>query len=88
MKKKTKNRKRSQARRQQNRQAQQTQQRQRRQRLIVGGAVLALVIGIAIFVRYRQTSSIPLQLQGTIDNHYTHGIAGAPVVIKEFSDFT
>lgn len=88
MAKKTKTRKRSQGRRQQARQAQQTQQRQRRQRFILGGAVLALVIAIGIFVRYRQMSSIPLQLQGAIDNHYTHGVAGAPVVVKEFSDFT
>jgi hypothetical protein len=85
MAKKTKTRKQSQSKRQQ---AQQAQQRQRRQRIILGGAVLALVISIGIFVRYRQMSHIPLQLQGAIDNHYTHGSAGAPVVIKEFSDFT
>ncbi len=82
MAKKTKNRQQSQSKRQQ------AQQRQRRQRIMLGGAVLALVIGSGIFVRYRQMSRIPLQLQGAIDNHYTHGVAGAPVVIKEFSDFT
>lgn len=85
MAKKTKPGKRSRAKRQQ---AQQSQQRQRRQRLILGGAVLILIIGIGIFMRYRQMSRLPLQLQGAIDNHYTHGVAGAPVVIKEFSDFT
>ncbi len=63
-------------------QAQQAQRRQRRQRLILGGAVLVLVIGIGIFARYRLMSRLPLQLQGAIDNHYTHGVAGAPVVIK------
>ncbi|MCZ6872595.1 MAG: hypothetical protein O7G88_03545 [bacterium] len=88
MAKKTKPRKQSRAKRQQAQQAQQAQQRQRRQRLILGGAVLVLVIAIGIFMRYRQMSRLPLQLQGAIDNHYTHGVAGAAVVIKEFSDFT
>jgi flagellar biosynthesis/type III secretory pathway M-ring protein FliF/YscJ len=90
MAKKTKTRKRSQSKRQQARQAQQqqAQQRQRRQRIMLGGAVLALVIGIGVFVRYRQMSHMPMQLQGASDHHYTHGTAGAPVVIKEFSDYT
>lgn len=85
MAKRTKTRKRSQSKRQQARQA---QQRQRRQRIVLGGAVLALVIGIGVFMRDRQMRHMPLQLQGASDNHYTHGVAGAPVVIKEFSDFT
>jgi predicted nucleic acid-binding Zn ribbon protein len=85
MAKKTKTRKQSQSKRQQIRQ---TQQRQRRQRILLGGVALLLVIGIGVFIRYRQMSRIPIQLQGTIGNHYTHGVAGAPVVIKEFSDFT
>ena len=85
MAKKSTNRKRGQSKR---RPVQQVQQHQRRQRLLLGGVVLALIIGIGIFVRYRQMSNVPLQLQGAIDNHYTHGVAGAPVVIKEFSDYT
>ena len=87
MAKKTKTRKSASRARPKRQQAQQAQQR-RRQRMILGGIVLALVIGIVAFVRYRQYSQIPLQLQGSIDNHYTRGVAGAPVVIKEFSDFT
>lgn len=59
-----------------------------RQKMILGGVVLGLVIGIGVFVRSWQASRIPPQLQGAIDNHYTRGSAGAPVVIKEFSDFT
>ena len=59
-----------------------------RQKMILGGAVLVLVIGIGVFVRHWQASRIPPQLQGAIDNHYTRGPAGAPIVIKEFSDFT
>jgi hypothetical protein len=85
MAKKTKTRKQSQSKRQQ---AQQALTRQRRQRFLLGGAVLVLVVGVVFFIRYRQMSRIPIQLQGAIDNHYTHGVAGAPVVIKEFSDFT
>lgn len=85
MAKRTKTGKRSQSKRQQARQA---RQRQRRRRIMLGGAVLALVIGIGILMRYRHMSHIPLQLQGATGNHYTHGVAGAPVVIREFSDFT
>ena len=59
-----------------------------RQRMILGGVVLVLVIGIGVFIRYRQQRMIPPRLQGAIDNHYTRGTAGAPVIIKEFSDFT
>lgn len=58
-----------------------------RKKAVLGGAVLALVIGIAVFVRVRQQSQIAPRLQGAIDNHYTRGTAGAPVVIKEFSDY-
>lgn len=59
-----------------------------RQKMILGGGILVLVIGIGVFVRSWQQSRIPPQLQGAIDNHYTRGVAAAPVVIKEFSDFT
>jgi hypothetical protein len=61
--------------------------RRRHQRLILGGIILVLVIGIGVFVRYRQQQQIPPRLQGAIENHYTHGVAGAPVVVKEFSDY-
>ena len=59
-----------------------------RQNMLLGGAILVLVVGIGVFVRYWQQSRIPPQLQGAIDNHYARGVAGAPVVVKEFSDFT
>jgi hypothetical protein len=63
-------------------------QRRWRQKMLLGGVVLVLVVGIGVFLRYRQQSSIPPRLQGAIENHYTRGTAGAPVVIKEFSDYT
>jgi anti-sigma-K factor RskA len=59
-----------------------------RQKMLLGGVVLVLVIGIGVFVRYRQQSSIPPRLKGAVENHYTRGTAGAPVVVKEFSDYT
>lgn len=55
--------------------------------LFAGGVILGLVIGIGLFVRYHQQSQLAPRLQGAIDNHYTKGVAGAPVVIKEFSDY-
>ncbi len=55
---------------------------------LLGGAILVLVLGIGWFVRDRQQRQIAPRLQGAIDNHYTRGTAGAPVIIKEFSDFT
>jgi hypothetical protein len=58
-----------------------------RQKTILGGVILVLVLGIGVFVRYRQQSQLPPRLQGAIDNHYTRGVAGAPVVVKEFSDY-
>ena len=61
--------------------------RRRRQKLLLGGAILVLVIGIGVFVRWRQQSQLLPRLQGTVDNHYTRGVAGAPVVVKEFSDY-
>ena len=59
-----------------------------RQRMLVGGIALVLVLGIGVFIRYRQQSMMPPRLQGAIENHYTRGTAGAPVVVKEFSDYT
>ena len=59
-----------------------------RQKIILGGVILLLVIGIGVFVRSWQQSRIPPQLQGATGNHYTRGVAAAPVVIKEFSEFT
>jgi hypothetical protein len=63
-------------------------QRRWRQRLLVGGIALVLVIGIGVFIRYRQQRMMPPRLQGAVENHYTRGTAGAPVVVKEFSDYT
>ena len=59
-----------------------------RQKILLGGVILVLVIGAGVFLRYRQQRSIPPRLQGAIENHYTRGTTGAPVVIKEFSDYT
>jgi hypothetical protein len=59
----------------------------RNKKVLVGGVILLLVIGLGVFVRYRQQSQIAPRLQGAIDNHYTRGVAGAPVVVKEFSDY-
>jgi hypothetical protein len=56
--------------------------------MLLGGAILVLVIGIGVLVRYRQQSSVAPRLQGAVENHYTRGTAGAPVVVKEFSDYT
>jgi hypothetical protein len=59
-----------------------------RQKMLLGGVILVLVIGVGVFLRYRQQRSIPPRLQGAIENHYTRGTAGAAVVIKEFSAYT
>jgi hypothetical protein len=56
-------------------------------KLLLGGVVLALVVGVGVFMRVRQQQHIAPRLQGAIDNHYTRGTPGAPVVIKEFSDY-
>ena len=80
---------------QQRRQAKPGQQRRqgkqgrphRWQQMLLGGVILLLVIGIAAFIRYRQQTQILPRLQGALENHYTRGVAGAPVVIKEFSDY-
>jgi hypothetical protein len=61
--------------------------RWRQKKILLGGIILALVVGVGVFVRWRQQSQILPRLQGAVDNHYTHGTAGAPVVVKEFSDY-
>jgi len=61
--------------------------RWRQKKILLGGIILALVVGVGVFVRWRQQSQILPRLQGAVDNHYTHGMAGAPVVVKEFSDY-
>lgn len=62
--------------------------RRRRQTVLVGGAILALVLGVGITVRWLLYHQVPVRLQGAIDGHYRRGVAGAPVVVKEFSDYT
>ena len=57
-------------------------------KLMIGGAVLALALGIGGLVRFLQQRDLAPHLQGAGDKHYTLGTAGAPVVIKEFSDYT
>jgi hypothetical protein len=59
-----------------------------RLKLVIGGAVLAVVLGVGGLVRFLQQRDLAPHLQGTGDTHYTLGTAGAPVVIKEFSDYT
>jgi hypothetical protein len=59
-----------------------------RLKFVIGGAVLAVVLGVGVLVRFLQQRDLTPRLQGTGDTHYTRGTAGAPVVIKEFSDYT
>ena len=59
-----------------------------RLKLVIGGAVLAVALGVGGLVRFLQQRDLAPHLQGTGDKHYTLGSAGAPVVIKEFSDYT
>ena len=59
-----------------------------RLKLLIGGAVLVLALGVGGLVRFLQQRDLAPRLQGTGDKHYTRGTAGAPVVIKEFSDYT
>jgi len=63
-------------------------QRRWRFKLMIGGVILALALGVGGVVRFLQQRDLAPRLQGAIDNHYTRGTAGAPVVIKEFSDYT
>ena len=59
-----------------------------RLKLVIGGAVLAVALGVGGLVRFLQQRDLAPHLQGTGDKHYTLGTARAPVVIKEFSDYT
>jgi hypothetical protein len=55
---------------------------------MLGGVALLVVIGIVVGIRMSRQRSLPPQLQGAIEGHYTRGSANAAVVIKEFSDYT
>jgi hypothetical protein len=59
-----------------------------RLKLVIGGAVLAVALGVGGLMRFLQQRDLAPHLQGTGDKHYTLGAAGAAVVIKEFSDYT
>lgn len=59
-----------------------------RQKFFLGSCILALVIGVGIIVRYALFQTVAPNLQGAVDNRYTRGNAGAPVILKEFSDYT
>ena len=66
-----------------------------RLKLVIGGAVLAVVLGIGVVVKYNpglvrflQQRDLVSGLQETGEKRYTLGTAGAAVVIKEFSDYT
>jgi hypothetical protein len=59
-----------------------------RLKLVIGGAILALALGVGGLMRFLQQRDLAPHLQGAGDKHYTLGTAGAPVVIKEFSDYT
>lgn len=58
------------------------------QKLVLGGVILILVVAAGAALRSWQDRSVPLRLQGALENHYTKGVPGAPVVMKEFSDYT
>ena len=60
----------------------------RRQKLILGGVILVLVLAAGVAIRSWQQRNLPLRLQGALDDHYSKGVPGAPVVMKEFSDYT
>ena len=60
----------------------------RRQKIMLGGVILILVLAAGTAIRSWQQRNLPLRLQGALDNHYSKGVPGAPVVMKEFSDYT
>jgi len=62
--------------------------RSRRRKLVLGGVILALALGIGGVMRFLHQRDLAPRLQGVVDRHYTRGVAGAPVVIEEFSDYT
>jgi hypothetical protein len=55
---------------------------------MIGGVVLAVALGVGGLVRFLQQHNLAPRLQKAVDQHYTLGTVGAPVVIKEFSDYT
>jgi sulfite exporter TauE/SafE len=55
---------------------------------MIGGAVLAIALGIGGLVRWLPQRDVSSRLQGAVEKRYTRGTAGAAVVIKEFSDYT
>lgn len=59
-----------------------------RLKLVIGGMILAFALGVGGAVRFLRQRALAPNLQGAVDSHYTRGTAGAPVVIKEFSDYT
>jgi hypothetical protein len=59
-----------------------------RLKLVIGGAVLAIALGVGGLVRWLPQRDVSPSRQGTGEKHYTRGTAGAAVVIKEFSDYT
>jgi hypothetical protein len=59
-----------------------------RLKLVIGGVVLVVALGLGGLVRLLQQRDLASHLQDTGDKHYTQGTAGAAVVIKEFSDYT
>lgn len=63
-------------------------QRRWRLKLVLGGIILALALGVGGVVRFLHQRDLTPRLQGAVDRHYTRGTAGAPVVMKEFSDYT
>jgi hypothetical protein len=55
---------------------------------VIGGVVLAVALGVGGLVRFLAQRDLTSHLPRTEDKHYTRGTARAPVVIKEFSDYT
>jgi hypothetical protein len=55
---------------------------------VIGGVILAVALGVGGLVRFLQQHDLTPRLQTAGDKHYMLGTAGAPVVIKEFSDYT
>ncbi len=60
----------------------------KRQRLLLGGVGLLVVVGVVVGIRMSRQSSLPPQLLGASEGHYTRGNPKATVIGKEFSDYT